>query len=168
MSDRPKRKINYPAIRKSSPRASKKPLLERLLKRITVAESGCWECREKSYPRISVNGRGVLGHRLSWTLHRGIIPDGLCVLHKCDNPRCVNPDHLFLGTKRDNAIDMAAKGRCTLQVRPPMPKLSYEQVMSIRTMRARNVPYKDICAAFSISRATAQDAFYGHRSYIGY
>lgn len=63
------------------------------------------------YGRIKVNGRLELPHRLMWELVNGAIPDGLCVLHKCDNPPCINPTHLFLGTKSDNMQDAAAKGR---------------------------------------------------------
>lgn len=63
------------------------------------------------YGKCSVDGRHVAAHRLAWQLTNGPIPDGLHVLHRCDNPPCCNPGHLFLGTHTDNVRDMLAKGR---------------------------------------------------------
>jgi hypothetical protein len=65
----------------------------------------------KGYGRLNVGGAVCQAHRVSWELHRGAIPSDLFVLHRCDNPPCVNPDHLFLGTALDNSRDMVSKGR---------------------------------------------------------
>lgn len=92
----------------------RRPAIERLLKK-TDKTSGCWLWRGASVPRgygvIYFNGRQTYTHRVSYELHVGPIPDGLFVLHRCDVPACVNPDHLFIGSAADNVADMMAKGR---------------------------------------------------------
>lgn len=78
--------------------------------------AGCWEWTASRTKRgygqfLLTTGRPILAHRMVWVLTHGVIPDGLYVCHKCDNPQCVRPDHLFLGSQGDNMRDMSAKGR---------------------------------------------------------
>jgi len=68
-------------------------------------------CDRSGYGKTWYNGRGFYAHRLAYIIKKGPIPGRLYVLHKCDNPGCINPDHLFLGTQRDNIVDMYKKGR---------------------------------------------------------
>ena len=92
-------------------------MTERFWENVSKTET-CWvwigHRKETNYGVISEGkrkGRPKSAHRYSWEIHNGPIPEGLCVLHRCDNPPCVNPEHLFLGTLADNAQDMLAKGR---------------------------------------------------------
>lgn len=97
----------------------RRPLVQRFWDRVTPGTpTECWiwpgTRNNKGYGLIGKGGRGTGGftvHRVSWMIHRGPIPDGKWVLHRCDTPACVNPDHLFIGTHRDNMADMVAKGR---------------------------------------------------------
>ena len=68
-------------------------------------------CTRDGYGQLFRAGKSVLAHRMAWELEHGPVPDGLCVLHRCDNPPCVASGHLFLGTQLDNIGDMIAKGR---------------------------------------------------------
>ena len=77
--------------------------------------TGCWlwtaAMNEKGYGVFGRGKRTYKAHRVSYEYAHGTIPDGLCVLHRCDTPACVNPAHMFLGTRADNNADMKAKGR---------------------------------------------------------
>lgn len=77
--------------------------------------NGCWEWKTSFHPTgygaFWFRGDSRYAHRVSWIFNRGEITDSLHVLHRCDNPRCVNPDHLFLGTQQDNVADRDRKGR---------------------------------------------------------
>ena len=97
--------------------------IERIERARTITPSGCWETPfipSKAYPSLKIEGRHVLVHRIAYEHYVAPIGEGLCVCHRCDNPRCHNPDHLFLGTYKDNVLDMVAKGRN--KKRPPSPR----------------------------------------------
>jgi len=84
-------------------------------KSIPDPNSGCWlwlgSVNEHNYGRVIYKGKRIYAHRHSWEAFNGEIPEGLKVLHKCDNPLCINPDHLFLGTQSDNMKDKVSKNR---------------------------------------------------------
>jgi hypothetical protein len=85
-----------------------------------VLSTGCWEWRGSKdsygYGHIRVNGKLEKAHRYSYKIFIGPIPDGLLVCHRCDNPPCVKPEHLFLGTHLDNSRDRDLKGRACIRV----------------------------------------------------
>lgn len=92
---------------------------------------GCWEWigaqqirrgQPKGYGKLTRDYQSLKAHRVSWELHFGEIPDGLFVLHECDNPPCVRPDHLFLGTSLDNTLDAMRKGRLNTDAMHAVPE----------------------------------------------
>jgi hypothetical protein len=100
---------------KAGKQEATRPMLDRLLQRVLFGASDCWHWTGArntfGYGRMTHKGRLEVAHRLSWESFRGPIPAGLSVLHRCDNPSCINPDHLWLGTYSDNLRDAWAKGR---------------------------------------------------------
>jgi hypothetical protein len=92
------------------------PDIDRLKAKVSVnEETGCWmwtaSVNTNGYGQFRYQGRPWQAHRASWLLHNGDIPEGLYVLHRCDTPLCVNPDHLFLGSQSDNLLDAVGKNR---------------------------------------------------------
>ncbi len=106
------------------------------------------------YGHIHESGKKVKAHRVAWALANGPIPAGLRVLHRCDNPRCVNVEHLFLGTQADNMADMIAKGRGTLGSDNSQSKLEEIDILGIRQMLVMGVTHKEIGRCYGVHRAT--------------
>jgi len=102
-----------------------------------------------TYGQLRRSGRLVWAHRLSYEIAHEPIPDGLCVLHGCDNPPCVNPRHLSLGTRLDNAADRKTRGRSLMPQR--RGKLTREQVIAIRADRASRLTLRAIALKYGIS-----------------
>jgi hypothetical protein len=104
-----------PRTAKAGWQHSRVPLHARILDRVRFGATDCWHwCGVRNtfgYGRMTYEGRSQVAHRLAWIAWNGPIPDGMSVLHKCDNRACVNPDHLWLGTYSDNLRDCWAKGR---------------------------------------------------------
>ena len=135
--------------------------LERFHKRLDKTpgygrNGDCWVWKAGTtnggYGLICADGKNVRTHRFSWELHNGPIPEGMQVLHHCDNPPCCNPDHLFLGKDADNIADKISKGRgpdmkaVSLYRQNPagerngMAKLTDKEVKEIREIFAHGVP----------------------------
>jgi hypothetical protein len=124
---------------------------------------GCWEWTGKlshGYGRIGgPNQTYFYAHRISWELHNGPIPEGLYICHICDNPCCVRPDHLFLGTAKDNGVDMASKQRAAFQQHPDsspkgeahgMVKLTDALVREIRDLCAQGIRPPELAQRFGV------------------
>lgn len=133
----------------------------RLYTHITVADAdACWMWEaaldEAGYATLWVDGRGVHASRVMWELERGPIPAGLFALHRCDNPRCVNPNHLFLGTHADNMADMKQKkrgrGRVALGEDNHWAKLRTSDVIAIRESAAVGASLSYIARTYGVTQ----------------
>ena len=108
--------LHYKRIKKfGDPELNCMPLKETFHEKYEIiTETGCWiwmGATSNGYGVASDNGKTQPAHRYSWELHNGPIPEGMQVCHKCDVKPCVNPDHLFIGTQKDNMHDAMRKGR---------------------------------------------------------
>jgi hypothetical protein len=117
------------------------------------AECGMWTGSTNGrYGKFSLKTRMVFAHRRAWEIENGRIPAGMEICHRCDNPLCCNPAHLFAGTRGENVKDMVAKGRAPL----PATKLS-DPVTRAAIIEARGagMTYREIAERFGVSGATA-------------
>ena len=159
------------------------PIAERIKINVSVHPfSGCWEwkgSKKNGYGHTIIGSRKdgtrktVPAHRLSYETFVGSIPDGMEVCHKCDNPCCVNPDHLFVGPRQDNVNDREAKGRNRPQQRScnGTAKLTESIVMSARRERYRHgTSYQKLANKYGVAKHTIQNAVKGktwkHVSYM--
>ena len=145
---------------------SKRAVVDRFMSHVKKTDT-CWlwvgGVNEGGYGMFKYNSRAARSHRVSWELHCGVVPAHLFVLHKCDVRTCVNPDHLFLGTKRDNNLDMVLKGRQVWGVRNGRHKLSEEDVVSIRDFRRQGATLRSIASRFRVSSGHICDIIGGRR-----
>jgi len=123
-------------------------------------ENGCWVCASHhrvkgGYPQCESDGQRYFLSRFVYEQCFGEIPEGLCVCHKCDNPPCINPQHLFLGTRKDNTQDMVKKGRNRNGILPGesngQSKLTSQQVLVILNDSNSN---NKIAAKYGVSKST--------------
>jgi hypothetical protein len=157
-------RVNAPQIRR---------LGARLWPRVTRGD-GCWEWTgtrgEKGYGRLTADGRTVQAHRLAWELTNGPIPAGLHVLHRCDNPPCVRPEHLFLGSNLDNIADRHAKGRNARNRGPACghAKLTAADVVAIRAAAAQGASNRWLAGRYGVAHQTIWCAIHarGAWSYV--
>lgn len=146
------------------------PLATRFWSKVDVGESdACWEWQgtrvSSGYGQIRTDLGTEYSHRVSWQLHHGEIPAGKEVCHHCDNPPCVNPSHLFVGTRSANMKDMADKGRGNTDPswlyrkgeRNSRAKLTENQVREIRYLCSNGMMQKDVAKMFNVCKQAVSD-----------
>jgi len=152
--------------------AAPRPILDRLMEKISPEpNTGCWlwtsVVNNFGYGTMSTRSesdgrwRPRIASRLVYETLVGPIPGGLCACHKCDTPACVNPDHLFLGTRRENQSDMTRKGRSTRGERASISKLTESAVRRLREQHAQGRRVCDLARELRINESTARDAITG-------
>lgn len=155
--------FKYP--RKKIGRSDPKPLWPRLIGRTIHTPNGCWIFTKESpngHPRLDFNGKREFVHRLSWMIHRGPIPEGCWVLHKCvGRGDCWNPTHLYLGTPKENCRDRKVQGHEPNRKgeRNGRAKLSPEDVLAIRSEPLTNKA--QIARQYGVSRSSVSAVILG-------
>lgn len=131
---------------------SKERVMSKIVKR-TEADGGCWTWTGATihgYGRFLRDGKNIQVHRYIYEETHGPILGGLCVLHKCDNRLCCNPDHLFLGTRAENSRDMIEKGRLVVSLGGR--KLTDDQIREIKQI-GKTRPYIELSNRYGVSQS---------------
>lgn len=118
----------------------------------------CWlwtaSCFDGGYGSFSVNSNNIGAHRYSYTLHKGEIAEGLCVRHTCDEPHCVNPDHLELGTQQENMNDKIQRNRQAKGIKNGRAKLTEDDVREIKIFRGFGFEYDELGKMYGVCGTT--------------
>lgn len=136
---------------------SAQSIISRFYRKFIMVHSECWEWtaslkRGTGYGQFDIGGYTESAHRASWIIHNGDIPKEMQVLHHCDNRLCVNPNHLFLGTQKDNMIDMITKFR-----EKPRKILTNGEILNIRAAYRNGMLQRIIGEKYKVSRQTISD-----------
>lgn len=142
-----------------------RPIGERFWEHVDKTDN-CWiwtgSINDSGYGMLTVRSKPDRAHRISWRLHNGDIPEGLILCHSCDNRRCVNPDHLFLGTDADNMRDKVNKKRHHWGESTPSSKLTVSDVVNIRRIYSLGgVSQKALSERFGVSQPAIQGIISG-------
>lgn len=126
-----------------------------LKNRAEITSDNCWLLHGGTtvsigYKRVGAAGKQYYAHRLAYLVTKGAIPQGMCVCHSCDNPNCINPDHLWLGTNKENHDDKVKKGRGARGETHFNSKLTEEAVKLIRANP--QLPAKDLAKVFGVTK----------------
>lgn len=135
-----------------------RPVPERFWEKVDKRDVGdCWEWQgtlcSKGYGVIDIGGRQHKAHRISYQLNIGHLPDELFVCHHCDNPRCVNPNHLYAGTVHDNGRDMASRRRSMWGERNSHARITSEVALEILDRHREGESVPELMARFDVSRS---------------
>jgi len=163
------RHLNLSSLSKPKARISYKGITakEAILKKSRLDHvSGCWEwtgfLHKNGYGQCWNHGNVTSPHRASYEAFIGPIPDGMLVCHKCDNRKCCNPDHLFVGTSTENSGDMAAKGRSTLGSRHALAKIQESQAIMVAKMLNEGFHVNEIEQATGANKDIIRNIKKGH------
>jgi len=136
----------------------KKTTKEKFEDKIFYSPDGCWlwtgYTTKLNYGEVIINYKKVRTHRASYMIYKGEIPEGIFVCHHCDNPLCVNPDHLFLGTQLDNMRDMIKKGRRVIATsEKKSKKINRDDATFIVSMKGI-IPSMELAKKYNMSQSS--------------